>query len=223
MTEATAAGERLVLLPERAVYWPRAGTLFVADLHAGKEDAFRAAAVPVPGDPTGDDLKRLGSVLDATGAERLIVLGDFWHARAGRTPAVLDAVAGWRNERKQLAVELVRGNHDRSAGDPPAEWDVTCRDEPAAAGPFALCHHPGPSDAGYVLAGHLHPAVTLRGAGRQRLRLACFWFGARVGVLPAFGRFTGSADVTPAAGDGVYVLADGEVIRLRNSDRGTRD
>src|SRR3982074_1557313 len=43
------AGEEIILLPERAIYWPRAETLFVADTHWGKDATFRAAAIAVPG------------------------------------------------------------------------------------------------------------------------------------------------------------------------------
>jgi hypothetical protein len=46
------------------------------------------------------------------------------------------------------------------------------------------------------------------------VRLPCFWFGAEVGLLPAFGGFTGSADVAPRGGDRVFVIADGEVIEV---------
>ncbi len=34
--------ERVQLLADRALYWPRARTLFVADVHLGKAAAFRA-------------------------------------------------------------------------------------------------------------------------------------------------------------------------------------
>jgi metallophosphoesterase superfamily enzyme len=50
----------------------------------------------------------------------------------------------------------------------------------------------------YVLAGHLHPGVVLGGRAHDRLRLPCFHFGPRSGVLPAFGEFTGM-HVVPAA------------------------
>ena len=72
-----------------------------------------------------------------------------------------------------------------------------------------FAHAPAPPDAGYVLAGHLHPGVVL---GRERLRLPCFWFARDHAVLPAFGEFTGSAVVRPARSDGVYVIADDRVI-----------
>jgi len=206
------AGEAMVLLPERALYRPAASTLLIADPHWGKAAAFRAAGVAVPGGTTTEGLERLTAALERTGAARLVVLGDLLHARAGRAPRTLAAVAAWRERHPRLAVTLVRGNHDRHAGDPPAELGIDCCDPPCAEGPFVLSHHPRPAPGGYVLAGHLHPAVSLRGAGRQRERLPCFHFGARVGLLPAFGGFTGSADVSVAPGDRVYVVADGQVV-----------
>ena len=67
------AGEIITLLPERAMYWPRAETLFVADTHWGKDATFRAAAIAVPGGTLRDDLDRLGATIQRTGARRLIV------------------------------------------------------------------------------------------------------------------------------------------------------
>lgn len=84
---ALLAGERVELLAERALHWPRARTLFVADVHLGKTAAFRAGGVPLPGGTTAADLARLSAVLAATCAERLVVLGDLLHAAAGRTPS----------------------------------------------------------------------------------------------------------------------------------------
>jgi len=203
-------GEAVALLPERCLFWERAAALVVADPHFGKADAFRAAAVPVPGGAAAA-LARLASALDRTGAARLVVLGDFWHARAGRTPAVVAELAAWRRARPKLCIDLVRGNHDR-AGPPPPGWADAWHAEPLPDPPFVFAHYPDPSAAGYVLAGHLHPGIALTGRGRQRMRLACFWFGPRVGVLPAFGAFTGAATVAPAPGDRVFALADGQVV-----------
>jgi DNA ligase-associated metallophosphoesterase len=210
-------GEALRLLPERAVYWPAARSLIAADLHWGKEETFRAAAIPIPAGPVRADLDRLDAALSRTGAERLLVLGDLWHARAGMADALLTELAAWRRSRPGLRVELVRGNHDRRAGNAPAGLGIVDRVEPAVEGPFVFQHYPDPSPAGYVLAGHVHPAVVLRGAGRQRVRLPCFWFGAEVALLPAFGGFTGSGDVSPGSGDRVFVIADGEVIEVSES------
>jgi len=44
----SAAGEHLLLLPQKAVYWPRASLLAIADIHFGKAAAFRSYGIPVP-------------------------------------------------------------------------------------------------------------------------------------------------------------------------------
>ena len=211
----TLAGEDVQLLPERAIFWPRRAALIVADLHWGKDATFRAAGLGIPHGAAGDDLARLERALTRTGAARLLLLGDLLHARAGREAATFARVAEWRARHPALDITLVRGNHDRGAGDPPAEWGFACADEPLPDAPFVLRHYPQPAPGGYVLAGHLHPAARLRGAGRQQLRLPCFWFGADVGVLPAFGSFTGGAPIAPAPADRVFVLADDTVLQVQ--------
>jgi uncharacterized protein len=207
-------GESLRLLAERAVYRERTGTLLVADPHFGKSATFRAAGLAVPGGTTTSTLARLDAALAHTDARRIVFLGDFFHARAGLVPATMEVLAGWRSRHPVLELVLVRGNHDRHAGDPPPELGITSLDPPLFEAPFTLCHQPRQVAGGYVLAGHLHPAVVLRGAGRQRERLPCFWFGPAVGVLPAFGAFTGMAEVEPAPGDRVFVAAGSEVVEV---------
>ncbi len=210
--EVAIEGEQIVLLPERALDWPRAATLFVADIHLGKAAAFRAASVAIPDGNLGDDLTRLSRALARTGASRLVLLGDLLHARKGRAASTLKAITEWRASHASLDILLVRGNHDVRAGDPPDEWAITCVDAPALLPPFVLRHEPVESREGYTLAGHLHPGVRLVGSARQEMRLPCFWFGVRVGVLPAFSTFTGLAVVKPAPGDRVFVVVDDEVI-----------
>jgi DNA ligase-associated metallophosphoesterase len=212
--EVRLGGEDVTLLAERALFWPRAGTLVVADLHWGKAATFRAAGLAVPGGTTREGLARLDQALQRTAATRLVILGDLFHARAGKADQTLAALREWRARHAGLDITLIRGNHDRHAGDPPAELGIACCDPPCVEPPFVLTHHPLASPAGYVLAGHLHPSVTLRGAGRQRVRLACFHFGERVGILPAFGDFTGSADIDAVPGDRVFVVAGEQVMRV---------
>jgi len=212
--ETTIAAEPVALLAERALFWPAASTLIIADAHWGKAASFRAAAIAVPEGATGADLARLDQALDRTGARSLVILGDLLHARASFAPALLEAVAAWRARRAALDITLVRGNHDARAGDPPAAWGFRCVDEPHACGPFALCHYPEVLAEGHVLAGHLHPAVLLTGLGRQRERLPCFLVGPRRTILPAFGSFTGAATVRPAADERVFVVAGDSVLQV---------
>ena len=215
--EATidAAGETLTLLAERAAYWARKSTLLVADPHFGKAATFRALGVPVPRGTTTGTLARLDTAIEHTNARRVVFLGDFLHAREGRAPETLRVINEWRRERSAIEMLLVRGNHDARSGDPPVELDIKCVDGPAVKTPFVFSHHPAPSAEGYVVAGHVHPGVRLAGAAREQVRLPCFWFGASVAVLPAFGEFTGLADVDVAPADRVWVVADGAVVRVR--------
>ena len=204
--QTQVAGVPLRLLRQRAVFLPVEGLLLVADLHLGKAQSFRRLGVPVPSGTTADALARLDACLDATGACGIVFLGDLIHAARSRSPATWDAVARWRARHAGLALTLVRGNHDRHAGDPPPEWRIDCVEEPLRLGPLALAHHPHPVPGAYVLAGHVHPAAWLGGRARDRLRLPCFHFGPEVGVLPAFGAFTGAHVMPRAPGDRVFVV-----------------
>jgi uncharacterized protein len=212
--ELDIASEHLVLLEERALYWPRAETLFIADVHLGKAAAFRASSIPIPDGTTGDDLGRLSQALERTGARRLVLLGDLLHARKGRVESTFAEITAWRSNYPQLEIQLVRGNHDLRAGDPPAEWNMKCADAPVLMPPFVLQHEPLESKEGYTLAGHLHPGVRLMGSARQEIALPCFWFGSRIGVLPAFSAFTGLALIRPHTGDRVFVIVEDEVIAV---------
>ena len=92
-------------------------------------------------------------------------------------------------------------------------------DEPLMLAGLALCHHPQDVAGAYVLAGHIHPCVTLAGRGRDRLRLPCFWMGPHRGVLPAFGAFTGMAEIKPTDEDRVFAVAGEVVTRVKQVSR----
>lgn len=204
--------EKLLLLPERAAFWQQQSTLLVADPHWGKAATFRVSGIPVPAGTTNDAIARLDSMLARTHAQRICFLGDLLHAREGRSQGMFDSLRAWRDQHRELDVMLVRGNHDKRAGDPPGELRFDCVDAPFEASPFVLAHHPARSENGYVISGHVHPAVRLYGRGGMRERLACFWFGRDYGVLPAFGDFTGLGDVEAGECDSVYAVAGDAVV-----------
>lgn len=116
--------------------------LFIADPHLGKPDSFQAAGIPIPGRTTGDDLALLSTCLTLTGAEHLVILGDFFHTRTSRSAAVLAALADGRNHHRSLAITLIEGNHDQHAGAPPDSLQIASVTEPWTFGPFTCRHHP---------------------------------------------------------------------------------
>ena len=207
-------GETFQLHGDRAVSWPAARTLFVADVHFGKAAAFRASGVPIPHGTTADDLSRLTRLLAETGSRRLVVLGDFLHARSGRAEKTLSEIVEWRRKQSDLEIVLVRGNHDRTAGDPPRELEIACADEPYEIGAFACVHDDAGDSERFVLQGHVHPKVFVgprRSGGR---RFPCFVLEPRRMILPAFGSFTGGHDVVPRSDSQIFAVIEGEVLRI---------
>lgn len=213
--ESTIRGERVVLMPERALYWPNRETLFIADLHIGKAAAFRAAGRIIPRGTTTSDLHRLTTAIERSSARRLVILGDLYHARSGQVNATMAELLNWRTRHPLLSVAVVRGNHDERSNPSPADLGFEELGPSTLDGPFVLTHHPKPSEDGYVLSGHLHPGYTLQGAGGEKMRLPCFHFGSGVAILPAFGSFTGMAAISPGSRDRVFVIADDAVFEVR--------
>lgn len=205
-------GETFTLYAERAAFWHREAALLIADPHWGKAATFRKSGIPVPSGTTTEAIHRLDELITKTSATEVIFLGDLLHAKHGRSKEMFAALEGWRKKHEELDVILVRGNHDKRAGDPPPELCFNCVDAPHVVPPFAFAHHPTVSHEGYVIAGHVHPAVRLHGRGRQHARLPCFYFGKDYAILPAFGDFTGVADIEPEEGDRIYAIADNMVI-----------
>ena len=205
------AGEAMEMLAEKALWWPTARTLFIADLHLGKAASFRALGQPVPSGTTQDNLDRLSTLIDHHDAARIVFLGDFLHAAAAQQASVLNPVRQWRARHAAVDCLLVRGNHDSHAGDPPADLRIGIVDEPHRIGPFAACHHPQQVPGAFALAGHLHPAIALTGPARDRQRLPAFWRSEGLLVLPAFGAFTGSSRQSAPAGARAYAVGGGQV------------
>ena len=214
-TTILAGGRPLTLLGEKAAFLAAGRTLLVADAHIGKAVSFRALGVPVPRGTTSETLAVLSALITTWRARRVVFLGDFLHSARSHAAATLGAVARWRRGHAALELVLVRGNHDDRAGDPPPYLRMRVVDEPFELDGFALCHHPRPRRGAYVLAGHLHPCVSLAGRGFDHLRLPCFWLGDDVGVLPAFGAFTGMHPIRAGVGERVFAVADGAVTAMR--------
>ncbi|GGJ79492.1 ligase-associated DNA damage response endonuclease PdeM [Pseudomonas matsuisoli] len=208
------AGTTLILLADKAIYWPAQRALLIADVHIGKAAAYRRLGQPVPHGTTADNFARIDALLRGHTCERLIVLGDFLHAPESHSIATLDAIGEWRFQHADLDVVLIRGNHDRWAGDPPASLCIHTVAEPLLLGPLALQHEPDAHATHAVIAGHLHPMFRLRGRGREQLRLPCFHIDRKVCLMPAFGLFTGGMNIEATDYSRTYVVADGGLLEV---------
>ncbi|MFO7706323.1 MAG: ligase-associated DNA damage response endonuclease PdeM [Halopseudomonas sp.] len=203
------AGADVVLHGDRALFYPAESALMVADTHFGKAALMRRRGLAVPSGQSRDDLQRLSQLLDEFCPQRLIVLGDFFHHRPMPGEPFLDLFPGWLAEHRAVSVEAVVGNHDRHAAG--LEFGLQWHDY-LDLGPFRLRHEPEQVPGRHVLAGHLHPVLTLQVAA-DRLRAPVFWFREQVSVLPSFGALTGGWELPrPSEGKTVLVV-EGELFQ----------
>jgi DNA ligase-associated metallophosphoesterase len=213
--EVEFGGQAFVLYPHRAAYWPAQRAALIADPHFGKASSFRGLGVPVPAGTTAHDLGVLSAVLRQFDAKRLIVLGDFFHARGGKVDATLDPLRQWRREHASLAITLIRGNHDRAAGDPESGLDIDVVPEPLTINGIDLVHHPLDTPTRPTIAGHVHPGVRLEDFDGSGVTVPAFVVDPLQMTLPAFGWFTGCVRTEPGLGRSLYAVAAGRVVRAR--------
>ena len=188
------AGERLLLDPQGALYWPARALLAVADLHLEKGSAAAARGSLLPPWDTGQTLDRLAALLRRYTPRTVVALGDSFHDAGGsqrlqpHDQARLAAMTG------AVAFVWVRGNHDPAppdglGGNAVAEWHNA---------KLSFRHQASAEPGGAEICGHHHPKaqVPTRGAMVSR---PCFVFDGRRLMLPAFGTYTGGLDVRDPA------------------------
>ncbi|HEY0296930.1 MAG TPA: ligase-associated DNA damage response endonuclease PdeM [Bordetella sp.] len=203
------AGEPVVLLGERALYWPARRRLVIADLHLGKGHVFRRAGIAVPSGATQDDLARLAGLVAATAAHELWIVGDVLHGPASQA-SWRAAWTQWRRAHARLDVAALAGNHDRALDG--AALGLRQLGEVQADGPFVFRHLPqADAQDRHVIAGHVHPKTRLPGVPRA---WPVFWLRPAMTVLPAFSAFTGGRLVEAGLGDTLAACVEGTVIAI---------
>ncbi|HNR72894.1 MAG TPA: ligase-associated DNA damage response endonuclease PdeM [Cyclobacteriaceae bacterium] len=204
-------GEYIELLPQKALWLKNRGIVLLADLHFGKINHFRKSGIPVPPRANNKNTELLISVLQITKPERVIFLGDLFHSHYNEEWEVLGQV---RRHFVNCAFELVLGNHDILSALQYERNNLQVHKRELRLQKFLLTHEPMDQvpEGVYNLSGHIHPAVRLKGTGRQSVMLPCFYFGKQQGILPAFGSFTGMARIVPKKEDRIFVIAENKVI-----------
>jgi len=204
-------GQVVQFLPEGVVFLPDHGALIVADVHLGKSATFRAKGLPVPEGDTHRDLARLLALLAETGARRLIVAGDLFHAPSGITPEIEREIATFL-QRLEIPFHLVCGNHDAKIRRLPCSIDSQAFLQMEN---IRIIHDPrDASGESLHLAGHWHPMVKIPDGRRTSLRLPCFLLRGTTLVLPSFGSFTGGAVIPLHPDDRIFVPMRNKVVEL---------
>ncbi|GAB5349868.1 ligase-associated DNA damage response endonuclease PdeM [Alteriqipengyuania sp. 357] len=204
MVPLSFGNTELLLRSDRAVYWPRERTLFVADLHLEKASFFAQHGQPLPPYDSRETLERVSIAVRETGAERVVTLGDNFHDAEGATRLEPVACDMLRALTRKVEWIWITGNHDgpADAAGAAAECGGTLHDELEIGG--VLCRHEAqPGETRPELSGHWHPKLDITVRGR-RIRRPCAVvarhrdYGPRM-VLPAFGTLTGGMDAAHEA------------------------
>ena len=196
----------LDLLPDLAgaLYVPDFDALLVADLHLEKASSLARRGVHLPPYDTRATLELLSFSLAAVRPRRLILLGDSFHDDEAHQRIDPADIAELARLTRGIDIIWLAGNHDPS---PPKTLGGHYADE-IVLGPITLHHMPGSLCGDDLeIAGHLHPSALLAQRGRS-LRRKCFVGHERRLVMPAYGSFTGSLNVSAAPFQAIF--PDGE-------------
>ena len=184
------SGERLMLDPMGALFWPQQQLLAVSDLHLEKGSSFARRGMLLPPWDTHATIDRLTLLLRRWSPATVVALGDSFHDAGGsaRLPATeQQRLIAMTNAHRFI---WVQGNHDPTPPDGlGGEWVVT-----HAAGPIMFRHQASASaDVGEIV-GHHHPKATVE-ARSGTVSRPCFVFDGGRLMMPAFGAYTGGLDV----------------------------
>lgn len=190
--------------------------LIVADAHFGKIQHFRKAGFPLPESVSGENYKRLDKMIETVQPKTLLFLGDLFHSRKNSD---WDIFKSWRSMNKGIHFILVRGNHDLFTREFYENSGLEIHEDEFTQGEFTFRHDPPQNhqDSKYVIAGHIHPYVLMRGNGNQQLRAPAFVFCADQALMPAFGSFTGGKIIRPNAKDKIFVVSGTEVLNVNTA------
>jgi DNA ligase-associated metallophosphoesterase len=199
------------LLPEKAAFLIQSSTLLIADPHFGKATHFRKAGIPIPEQIFQKDLDVLEQLILRKQPENLTILGDFFHS--DHNPE-WEAFLQWKQKFPQVNWKIVVGNHDRKMLPRLVQNDLVLPNAHSSPEGIYFSHEPDYSGKPTVC-GHIHPGFILKGAGRQKISLPCFFLHQSCLILPAFGAFTGLSPVKPMSSDRVFIVNSDQVIEIQ--------
>lgn len=203
--------EKLVLNNQRALYWPSEKALLLADIHLGKAAHFRKNGIAIPTQVAQTDLTILEKLLQYYKPEKLIIVGDFVHAKSN---AEIANFATIKTKYPTTTLILIKGNHDRlsdayfhSLGMDIIVDELNIKD-------IQLVHHSELEQKLPSISGHVHPGVQLH-FGKTKKSLPCFVLDENHLILPAFSQFTG-LDTKNYYSDEVryYAFTDKEMVQV---------
>lgn len=201
--------QTFTLHPHGGIFWQEKSVLLISDVHLGKVAHFRKFGAAVPRKALHKNFILLDELVNHFQPFHICFLGDLFHSSLNRE---WDFFENWA-AKTASKITLIVGNHDIIAPEKFQTLGIEIFEELLLQG-FLFTHHPEERGGFFNFCGHIHPAVRLQGFGRQRLKLPCFFKTRNQLILPAFGEFTGNHVLQPKKDDEIFVVVEGEVIRI---------
>jgi uncharacterized protein len=205
-----------ILHSNRVIFWEQEKILILSDLHFGKITHFRKAGIALPNEVMKEDFQRLFEVIQFFKPVQIIIVGDLFHSVANNEH---DMLLRWRNDLPHIAFTLVKGNHDIVPKKWYTEANISIVDKILKLGKFIFVHQLEDytevlADGEYLICGHIHPAILVRGLAKQSLRFPCFYFTKNYLILPAFGKFTGTFLIEPEKHEQTFAIVNKDIIKM---------
>ena len=201
--------QSFVLHPSGSLFWEEKSALFISDVHLGKISHFRKYGAAVPQKAIQANFELMDEVVEFFNPNTVYFLGDLFHSYINSEWNLFE---DWVSKAKAEII-LIYGNHDIISPIKYEELGIQLLDELILEN-ILLTHHPKERKGFFNFCGHIHPAIKIRGSGKQSLRLPCFFKSPNQLILPAFGEFTGSFTLKPTKNDQVYAIAEGMIIKI---------
>ena len=201
--------QSFVLHPSGSLFWEEKSALFISDVHLGKISHFRKYGAAVPQKAIQANFELMDEVVEFFNPNTVYFLGDLFHSYINSEWNLFE---DWVSKAKAEII-LIYGNHDIISPIKYKELGIQLFDELILEN-ILLTHHPEERKGFFNFCGHIHPAIKIRGSGKQSLRLPCFFKSPNQLILPAFGEFTGSFTLKPTKNDQVYAIAEGMIIKI---------
>jgi uncharacterized protein len=192
-----------------AIYWEEKKMLLIADVHLGKVTHFRKNGIPIPEEKKYENFQNLDKIVTQYNPETICFLGDLFHSSLNSEWHLFEEWVVKTNKE----IILVSGNHDIIDAFKFIQLNIKIY-KSIQVDSFLLTHYPTETEDYFNFCGHIHPAVILRGIGKQKLKLACFFQTKNQMILPAFGEFTGKYILVPNENDTVYGVGKGEIFTV---------
>jgi putative SbcD/Mre11-related phosphoesterase len=181
-----------------AAYFEDISTIAVSDIHLGYEDVLAKNGIFLPRVQSRIIYETIDKLIERYAPEKVLINGDLKHEFSRNTPQEWkDAFDLLRRIGERAKPIVVKGNHDNYIANIASKLGIKVVDS-YEEGKYTFQHgHRDFKWKGIAVIGNEHPAVGLRDSVESVVKLPCFLYFKKKGliVLPALSIYAGGSDL----------------------------